>query len=88
MKTCFSLCLCKNQLLVVVVRNTSSRSDHCSQFVLNGWNLIGLSASSAAFNVTVKSSAAEGDFMTYTATVVQVLKKSEGETLLVTMETR
>ncbi|XP_032435409.1 complement C5 [Xiphophorus hellerii] len=30
-----------------------------------------------AFNVTVKSSAAEGDFMTYTATVVQVLKKSE-----------
>lgn len=56
--------------------------------MLNGWNLIGLSASSAAFNVTVKSSAAEGDFMTYTATVVQVLKKSEGETLLVTMETR
>ncbi|PWA14828.1 hypothetical protein CCH79_00020214 [Gambusia affinis] len=30
-----------------------------------------------AFKVTVKSSAAEGDFMTYTATVAEVLKKSE-----------
>lgn len=88
MKTCFSVCFCKNHWLVVVVRNTSSRSDHCSQLVLNGWNLIGLSASSAAFKVTVKSSAAEGDFMTYTATVAEVLKKSEGETPLVTMETQ
>uniref|UniRef100_A0A3B3X5I6 NTR domain-containing protein n=1 Tax=Poecilia mexicana TaxID=48701 RepID=A0A3B3X5I6_9TELE len=42
--------------------------------------LIGLPASSAAFKVTVKSSAAEGDFMTYTATVAEVFKKSEGET--------
>uniref|UniRef100_A0A3B3X8U0 Anaphylatoxin-like domain-containing protein n=1 Tax=Poecilia mexicana TaxID=48701 RepID=A0A3B3X8U0_9TELE len=30
-----------------------------------------------AFKVTVKSSAAEGDFMTYTATVAEVFKKSE-----------
>ncbi|XP_015250744.1 PREDICTED: complement C5 [Cyprinodon variegatus] len=30
-----------------------------------------------AFKVTVKSSAAEGDFMTYTATVAEVLKKSQ-----------
>ncbi|XP_077942596.1 complement C5 isoform X2 [Gasterosteus aculeatus] len=30
-----------------------------------------------AFKVTVKSSAAEGDFMTYTASVVQVLKKTQ-----------
>lgn len=39
---------------------------------------------SAAYKVTVKSSAAEGDFMTYTASVVEVLKnadKSETHTL-------
>ncbi|KAL6115010.1 c5 [Pungitius sinensis] len=32
-----------------------------------------------AFKVTVKSFAGEGDFMTYTATVVQVLKKTQEE---------
>lgn len=30
----------------------------------------------AAYKVRVKSSAAEGDFMTYSATVVEVLKNS------------
>lgn len=31
----------------------------------------------AAYKVTVKSSAAEGDFMTYTATVVEVMKNTD-----------
>ncbi len=32
---------------------------------------------SAAYKVRVKSSASEGDFMTYTATVVEVLKNTD-----------
>lgn len=35
----------------------------------------------AAYKLTVKSSAAEGDFMTYRATVDEVLKNSQGEEL-------
>lgn len=38
----------------------------------------------AAFRVTVKSSAAEGDFMTYTANVVEVLKNTDKGDVMVT----